>query len=129
MDAGDFFAYASSCLGVSEAGNRTAASRAYYTVYHACFEYAYEQLSFEIHTNSGFHQQLINCYHRQPERALRTIGGLLKLSKEIRVQADYNLDAPFKRIEAEKNMRYCVQILNELKILKKKDKTVRLFAT
>ncbi len=87
----------------SEAGNRSAISRAYYSVYHSCLEWekTFASPGSQSGPEGGFHQQLINRL-RNPAPEVRD-PGLRMLSKKIaarvealrtkRVAADYLLSA------------------------------------
>lgn len=64
MNARDFLDFAQKQAGQSEAADRSAASRAYYAVYHACLDYAIAQgFDFSPFLRGGYHGSTV---YRRP---------------------------------------------------------------
>lgn len=92
------------CELSSEAGNRSAISRSYYSVYHGCLEWekSFPNIGSNSGPQGGVHQQLINRL-RNPAPELkddatrglsRRIAARLDALRTKRKAADYLLDTP-----------------------------------
>ena len=83
--------------GTREVDWRSAASRAYYAAYHRCIPFAYGRAS----ASPGHMQMIADLTHRNAEPSSRRAGFLLRHCKELREQADYELEATFQRADAD----------------------------
>lgn len=92
------------CELSSEAGNRSAISRAYYSVYHSCLEWekTFPCLGSNTGPNGGVHQELLNRL-RNPAPELRdaetrglcrVVAARVEALRTKRGAADYELAAP-----------------------------------
>nr|WP_314487497.1 hypothetical protein [uncultured Kingella sp.] len=118
MNAREFLDFAQKHAGQSEAADRSAASRAYYAVYHACLDYAIAQgFDFSPFLRGGYHSQLIRFYTEHDNRQYRAIGKTLKQMRDCRVMADYALEAPFTAARAHNQIRQAVALLGTLEKL------------
>lgn len=95
--------------GTSEVDLRNAASRAYYSVYHACKDLASSLPDFTGENIGGVHAKLIrrfeNCpitgIYKETGRAYRSLGYQLQQMKAERTRADYELHLNFDQNRAE----------------------------
>ena len=71
IQAIEFLEYAKQCVGKSEVANRVAISRAYYAVYHICWEVAilhgYNEYIKNTELNCGEHEKLIKFTNTKTE--------------------------------------------------------------
>ena len=81
-----------------EASLRSAASRAYYYVYHLALQRA-ESNDFQIRSGEGTHTQLWRCFSANPEPDCQRLAQIAGRLKEKRERADYN--HYFARIDEE----------------------------
>ena len=93
IDAIEFLEYAKQCVGKSEVANRVAVSRAYYAVYHICWEVAilhgYNKYVKKQKLSCGEHLRLIKFYEYKQQDE---IAGQLSTLKYQRTNADYKLE-------------------------------------
>ena len=93
----------------SEVYWRSAASRAYYAIFHLC-EVASSQLpeplSSSVDRDYGLHEKMIRKFTLytdsdiERQRQVRSIGRWIGDSKDIRTKADYHTDIPFSQNDA-----------------------------
>ena len=93
IQASEFLEYAKQCVGKSEVANRVAVSRAYYAVYHICWEIAilhgYNEYLKNTKLNCGEHEKLIKFYRHKNRQYIED---KLRDLKYQRVNADYKLE-------------------------------------
>lgn len=77
---------------------RTAASRAYYCIFHICEQFA-AQLPGTVNPNEGSHKRIINKLKRNPDNQdIRTIGNLMDQMRVLRVRADLQFEFPIPKV-------------------------------
>lgn len=87
--------------GTGEIDLRNAASRAYYSAYHACQNVVNFCPNVNV-SDAGQHEKLILRFKRYPSTDPRhplanKIANLLDQAKSLRVRADYKISLPFRR--------------------------------
>lgn len=117
----DFLECAKKYVGQSETDNRTAASRAYYAVYHACKEIAlnngYDAYIQKAKPQCGDHKKLELFFEYKHQKE---IADLLRTMKSIRHMADYALGEKFFKATAQKQIEKAEILLHKVEILKVK---------
>ena len=89
----------------SEVERRVAASRSYYAAYHRCRSIARREGMFA--DAGGTHAEVIDPPTRSPQRKLKSIGYRLKQCRDLRVKADYRIEADFTIQDAETARGQC----------------------
>lgn len=127
IEPGEFLDLARRLIGEeNEVGFRTAASRAYYSAFHACRRLASTlPKTAKRKKRTGSHQLLIDRLRHQPfpsenrkiARQIREIGNLLEKGRDGRTTADYKLERPFSRADAEETIARAEKIQDLLKTL------------
>lgn len=120
MDSEEFFTFGVSLLNSdsSEVQLRTAASRIYYSGYHAVLQMVDQycsDLSAAEKVGKGVHAVLIERLDGkskdvQFDRALKRLSAALKAAKDLRSQADYELQRSFNYKSAKEIHAYCTNI-------------------
>lgn len=78
----------------SEEAYRSAANRAYYSVFHECSKIG-KKLSFSSYKNNFKHSELIQKLVTHPVKELRCLGKRLEQARDLRTKADYRDQDPF----------------------------------
>lgn len=99
-------------LGESEVELRIVASRQYYAAFHKCRRIAQAQGIFA--DAGGTHAQVIDALTRNRDMKLKSVGYKLKLCRNARAQADYDIDRDFTRIDAEAMKERCAAIWEQV---------------
>lgn len=99
----------------NEAANRSAASRAYYSVYHACAD-RYQEEKIPEGKPTGMHTRLINTLKNSPSQHDRRIGFILSNVYEHRIRADYKLTKDYRPEEAENAIKQSRRLLELLEL-------------
>jgi len=90
-------------LAGDEVSLRSAASRAYYAAYHACLPIADNLPSKSV--RGGSHERVIAILAAAPSKSIRKAAAQLKMAKDTRVIADYDLDSSFRNLDAISTIR------------------------
>jgi uncharacterized protein (UPF0332 family) len=114
MEAKEFFVLAQELMqGEREVDYRSAASRAYYSAFHAC-----RMLLKNIPNLSGTigtsHQKVIDELLSHSDKQISSLGNKLKMARDLRQKADYQLGSPFSRHEAFRLLSQVQKILSEI---------------
>ena len=98
--------------GAAEVDRRNAASRAYYAAWHQCLPIG-RSVGLSAQPGQGMHQQLIGTLtgHRNP--TLKSLGYMLKQCRDLRVEADYEIETDFPPEDARTALEQCEKILNK----------------
>lgn len=109
----------STARGVAEIDFRNAASRAYYSAFHACLSAA-SFCPIAAVPNAGQHEKLIQRFKRYPSADPRfplanKIANLLDQAKGLRVRADYKIVSPFKKSVTETQIHNVKRLLGLVK--------------
>lgn len=122
----DFIASAKESLKAEhEIDHRNSASRAYYSMYHACNIFANKaNLPKSDRKNIGSHVKLILQYteysgDKLAKNEMRKIGKVLSDCKVIRAKADYEIDQEFFYDNAETVLEYVKDVKGKLTALEK----------
>lgn len=96
MEPEDFCVFARDCLSLipTEAGRRSAVSRAYYAAFHACDRYV-KAGKLPIPDVRGDHEKVIRAFADGVPREHHIVQALWAL-KRNRIDADYVWDAPMR---------------------------------
>lgn len=109
----------------AEINYRNAASRAYYAALHACKIITDDQPDYS--DINGTHNRVINQLENYPiksgtkevDLSIRALGYTLRQFKLVRNRADYYLDDPFIKLDAESSIKTSEKILNKVSELTK----------
>ena len=103
--------------GVDEADWRSAASRAYYGAYHRCRLVA-DSAGLDAMQAAGVHAALVAAFLEPLNpRPIRALGYMLDQSRLSRVDADYKIDVPFSRADAESTVADCKRLLAKAEVI------------
>ena len=114
MEAREFFVLAQELMqGQREVDYRSAVSRAYYSAFHACRTLLKNipNLSDNIGTS---HQKVIDELLSHSDKQISSLGNKLKVARDLRQKADYQLENPFSRYEASRLLSQVQKILSEV---------------
>ena len=106
----------------SEIHQRCSASRAYYASYHLCNGFAETRdipHHYEEKTSYGFHEALIKRFTEFNQTSkeatnLKSVGYMLRQSRDIRVNADYRLTETFDSKDTKLAIGYFEKIFERL---------------
>ena len=92
---------------------RSAASRAYYALFHHARELARQELDFDDRKTMSVHQHLIDVLSAQGNRlALRKLAQMLRKTRSLRRIADYEENRSFSRRESQTALAHAEHGLN-----------------
>jgi len=114
MDAREFFVLAQELMqGHREVDYRSAVSRAYYSAFHACRTLLKNipNLPGSIGTS---HQRVIDELLSHSDKQINSLGNKLKVARDLRQKADYQLERAFSRYEASRLLSQVQKILSEV---------------
>jgi hypothetical protein len=122
----EFLDIAKSLIGSgTEIGDRCAASRAYYGLYHCALEYADTVSMPPISACAGPTHKTLRCFFEDdlnPDRGvrlkMRSLGVRLKQLHEFRVSADYYVRDQFGEIDAQSTVHRCEVAVEDVLKLK-----------
>jgi uncharacterized protein (UPF0332 family) len=120
----DWLTFAKGLLSNDEIGNRSAASRAYYSAFHASKPLA-DQLPDPIESD-GMHDRAIRAMKEYPvtvknrdtAMAIHRVGIQLAQCRSIRTRADYKCGEVFSKSEAQEAILFAEQIVAGLQTIK-----------
>ena len=95
-------------IGQCEVERRVTASRSYYAAFHKCRPMAQAQGLFA--DVQGSHAQVIEALTRGHDRKLKRIGYKLRQCRDVRAQADYDIDEDFTLDDAQTMREECEEI-------------------
>lgn len=98
--------------GESEVDRRNAASRAYYAAWHQCLPIG-RSVSLSAQPGQGMHQQLIATLTGNQDRTLKSLGYMLKQCRDLRVEADYEIETDFPPEDTRTALEQCERILKK----------------
>lgn len=97
--------------GEAEVDQRNAASRAYYAAFHRCLPIA-RRLGLPARPER-VHRDLIDTQKTARDNRLKSIAYMLDQCRKIRVDADYEINAPFTQGETQTALSQCQRIINQ----------------
>lgn len=95
----------------SEVEYRNCARVAYYSLYHLLKNIA-DNLPGDYESNIGSHERVIRKLMKSGDERQKLFAEKLKNQRAIRVSADYNLNAPFRKADAYKSLRYAESVFS-----------------
>ena len=98
--------------GESEVDRRNAASRAYYAAWHQCLPIG-RSVGLSAQPDKGVHQQLIATLTGDRNPALKSLGYMLKQCRDLRVEADYEIETDFPPEDTRTALEQCEKILKK----------------
>ena len=98
--------------GEAEVDRRNAASRAYYAAWHRCLPIG-RSVGLSAQPGQGMHQQLIGTLTGNRNPALKSLGYMLRQCRDLRVEADYEIETDFPPEDARTVLTQCEKILNK----------------
>ena len=96
--------------GEAEVDWRNAASRAYYAAWHRCLPIG-RSVGLSAQPGQGVHQQLIETLTGNRNATLKSLGYMLKQCRDLRVEADYEIETDFPPAAARTALEQCEKIL------------------
>lgn len=110
MKAIDFLTLAQELSSGNEAALRTSISRAYYAAFHQAQATA-QKYTFKPNLNSASsHQDVIDFLAGFGDKDYRTTANYLKLARNLRKKADYQLSDPITTQDAQTCIQYAQQV-------------------
>ena len=97
----------------SEVDLRNAASRAYYAAYHQCRRLAQDLRLRPAPGSGGAHRRVIDALTGSRDMKLRSLGYMLEQCRQLRVAADYGIEAEFPSGDARTALVQCGKILDK----------------
>ena len=98
--------------GETEVDRRNAASRAYYAAWHQCLPIG-RSVGLSDQPGQGVHQQLIGTLTGNRNLTLKSLGYMLRQCRDLRVEADYEIETDFPPEDARTALAQCEKILNK----------------
>ena len=98
--------------GEAEVDRRNAASRAYYAAWHRCLPIG-RSVGLSAQPGQGVHQQLIETLEENRNMTLKSLGYMLRQCRNLRVDADYEIETDFPPEDARTALEQCEKILNK----------------
>ena len=98
--------------GAAEVDRRNAASRAYYAAWHRCLPIG-RSVGLSAQPGQGMHQHLIGTLTGNRNPTLRSQGYMLRQCRDLRVEADYEIETDFPPEDARTALAQCEKILNK----------------
>jgi uncharacterized protein (UPF0332 family) len=121
----DWIAFAKTLVGSgSEIAHRTAASRGYYSAFHACRSLAAKLP--DPQDSNGMHDRDIRAMceypvtaaNRDTAMAIRKVGYIMKQCRSLRTKADYRIDEDFLQTEAEETIAFAEKVIAAIQTIK-----------
>ena len=117
-----FLTFAESSLASSSAGEfefRNAASRAYYSAFHCCLAERQRCPNLKDSDIFGSHDRLYARYRElsngDVENKLKSMAYMAQMMKSVRHEADYKLNLPFQKRDADQQVSDAGKILKSWK--------------
>ena len=98
--------------GATEVDRSNAASRAYYAAWHRCLPIG-RSVGLSVQPGQGVHQQLIGTLTGDRNPTLKSLGYMLRQCRDLRVEADYEIEIDFPPEDARTALAQCEKILNK----------------
>ena len=97
----------------AEVDLRNAASRAYHAAYHQCRRLAQNLRLRPAPGSGGAHRRVIDALTSSGDRKLKSLGYMLEQCRQLRIVADYDIDAEFPPGHARTALVQCRNILDK----------------
>ena len=98
--------------GEAEVDRRNPASRTCYAAWHQCLPIG-RSVGLSAQLGQGMHQQLIGTLTGNRDLTLKSLGYMLRQCRDLRVEADYEIETDFPPEDARTALEQCEKILNK----------------